>query len=125
MNSFLKDFFTRSKSEDKEIRYLKNTFSYLKILKETNGKEVPMYKLELAKILNNMDIFLLKARFILSLGGIFGSIIMIIVVLTNFLFNSYIIMILYIYILLFIFAISLKSFIRGQLDLKLLKSQIE
>jgi len=65
-----------SKSEKKN-RYLKNTNLYFQMLKdsENSNDNIPLYQLELAKLLSELDIFVLKIRLLLSISGVIFSII--------------------------------------------------
>ena len=63
---------------EKKNRYLKNTILYFQMLKdsEDNNDNIPLYQLELAKLLSELDIFFLKIRLLLSISGVIFSIIL-------------------------------------------------
>ena len=72
---------------EKKTRYIRNSISYFEMLKNierSNDKSAfPSYKLELAKLSNEMDIFFLKIRLILSIIGVVFSIILFMLIIID------------------------------------------
>jgi predicted PurR-regulated permease PerM len=116
-----------------ESRYLKNTVLYIQMLK-VDEKQVPKYKLELAYLLSNMDIFLFKLRIILSILGVFVSA-GLLLILANDIYQSFfeygfirsfnVFIILYVYISGALGLFSYREYRRTQLELKYLMDKIE
>lgn|GEM_PF-5173609 len=125
----MKNFFKESEPEKKEIQYLKNTILFYKMLKEVDIKEIPKYKLELANQLNKMDIFLFKLRLILSVVGIIGSLVLILIILNSFFSperNSFnILYVLYLYLFVFVGMVSYRVFKRILFEIRILAMMIE
>lgn len=126
----LKDSFIGLEPEIKEFRYLKNTISYYKMLKEEDKEKVPLYKFELANFLSNMDIFLLKLRIILSIVGVIGSIISFFVIMNSFYLYKYnlfenLLPILFLYFFSFIGIFSYRVYKRSIFELNNLTIMIE
>lgn len=116
----------------KNTEFLKNSAYYFNLLKESEEKEIPLYKLEVAKILNDLDIYFLKIRIIFSVLGIVVS--MFLFGLVTFEIFKYIdyeseqfvlIHALYLYLLLFIFLFSYNILKRTLEAMKFLTKFIE
>ena len=116
----------------KKTKFLNNSVSYFKLLKESEEKEISSYKLEIAKILNDFDMFFLKLRMILSIIGMVVSVLLIGIIADRFFrygifeSNSYIIIhVMYLYFSIFIMMMSYRTFKRTLLELNILAEFIK
>ena len=68
---------------------IENIIMYFNLLKEADEKKIPNYKLEIARFLYNSEYFIFKIKFILSIIGMIGSILLFIIFLWEYLLGGY------------------------------------
>lgn len=111
---------------------MKNIIDYFDLLKNADQENIPDYKIEIARFLKDIEYFLFKIKFILSIVGMIGSFLILFNILWQFLMRGYYfyyespyMLVLIGYVSLGVFALSYVTYRRLINQLKFLREMIE